>query len=244
MRNKTTNIFLGAALIAVGALLVVLLFQNVFSPAVQNEKFSAFLETQKDFSLFVPKSHTEVDGIHFEGGALETLLWGPKTYSVEPDGTVWIDDTAALRRIHVNADGVIIEAQVYKHGEEPKDTTAKQQTLSADLEEVKADLSNSPLHSGFTVSEVHYWGTSPEGYQYWQTTETRQDAGGVLRVRTFLRALNASGTALALAEVPVSSQYTNVFNEGVYVDAEHDSAFFMTTMSTGIRIQSIDWRKF
>jgi hypothetical protein len=180
MRNKITNIFLGVTLITIGSLLVVLLYQNVLSRTTQNEKFSSFLETQKDLSLSVPKSHTEVDGVHFEGGTPETLAWGPKTYSVEPDGTAWIDDTVALRKIHVNTDGAIIGAQAYKHGEEPKDNAAEQQTLSTDLEKVETYLSNSPLNSNFAVSEVHYWGTSPEGYQYWQTTETRQDAGGVL----------------------------------------------------------------
>lgn len=243
MRTQKTNILFGAIAVIAAVLLVAALSKDTVKSG-NDKAFESFVATQQeDVTVSVSLVSAGRDGVHFEGGGTESLAWGPKTFSVEDDGTVWIDDTPSQRRIRVGADGSVLE--VKQSAKQPVEVFAEDQELSAELEVVRSRLGQSSLYEGFEVSssEVRYWGTSPEGIQYWQTTETRQDGSGVLRVRTFLHALDASGERVALAELPVSSQYTYVFNGGAFVDAERDAAYFMATSPKGVRIQSVDWAK-
>ncbi|HBO99753.1 MAG: hypothetical protein UU48_C0009G0017 [Candidatus Uhrbacteria bacterium GW2011_GWF2_41_16] len=212
---------------------------------VKDELFSEFIKTQKNVSIVVPVVNKEKDGVHFEGGTPETVAWGPKTYSVGTDGTIWIDDTPAMRKIHVDIGGNILEVQPYTYGNQPKETFSENQKLSPQLEETRIRLTQKTLYEGFIVSssETHYWGTSPEGFQYWQTVETREDVGGMLRVHTFLHVTDVSGITFAIAELPTSSQFTQSFNGGIFVDPERNATYFMATSPTGVQIQSVDWMK-
>lgn len=243
MSNRAIHILFGAI---IGGLLVfaaTIFLQNSSVSMFGNENFPIFFAVQNDVSILVPSASEERDGVHFEGGMQEVMAWGPLTYTVEPDGSAWIDDTPAMRKIHVNLQGEVIEVNPYAYGQQPRETYSEDQALSAELVETRTRLTQEALYDAFTVSssEVYYWGTSPEGFQYWKTTETRQDANGVLRVHTFLQILDVSGTTFAIAELPTSSQYTYVFNGGIFVDPERNIAYFMTTSPTGVRIHSVDW---
>lgn len=245
MSIRSIHILFGAI---IGGLLVfaaTIFSQSSSLSMFDNGNFSTFFSDQNDVSITVPSATEERDGVHFEGGVPEIMAWGPLTYTVESDGSAWIDDTPAMRKIHVNLQGEVIEVQSYAYGQQPRETYAEDQARSNELVETRTSLTQEALYDGFTVSssEVYYWGTSPEGFQYWKTTETRQDANGVLRVHTFLQIRDVSGTTFAIAEIPTSSQYTYVFNGGTFVDPERNTAYFMTTSPTGVRIQSVDWMK-
>lgn len=213
----------------------------------ENERqraYETFMQTQKDYedySVRVLTATSERDGVHFEGGGPESLAWGPKTFLVEEDGSVWIDDTPAMRRIHVSQEGEIIEIESYEYGEQPREFFADEQELSSEQQVISDLLSESPVYEGFSVSEVYYWGTSPEGYQYWQTGEIRQDEEGVLLVHAFIGVIDESGAFVAMTELPIETQYTYVNQNGVFVDPELNSVYFMTTLSGGVMVDSVGW---
>lgn len=210
---------------------------------MKSGKFDTFTALQKDFSLYVNRASAGVDGVHFADAEDVPVAWGPKTYSVEDGGTVWIDDTPAFRRIHVDAEGKVIEVDEYPQVEAPKDTFGSEQDLSPDQLKRKSELEKDTFYNGFTASEIHYWGTSPEGYEYWQINETRQDVAARLRVHTFIEVFDASGVRVAVGESPAGFQYTGVYNTGVFVDAENNAAYYMSTGRRGVSIQSFDWIK-
>ncbi len=50
------------------------------------------------------------DGIHYEGaGQADTLTWGPAAFTVAPDGSFWIADTAGNQLLHYDPKGVLLD---------------------------------------------------------------------------------------------------------------------------------------
>lgn len=224
-------------------LLFIVFHQNIFAPALAVRNYEGFAEKQSDFTIHVATATARTDGVHFEGGMPEMLVWGPKQYSIEEDGTVWIDDTPASRRIQIDANGQVVATERYSSGMEPVEEF--EQNLSDEQLKVQEMLTRNSQYDGFNEEspEVYYWGTSPVGYQYWQVTEMRQDDNGVLRVKAFIFVVGAAGKVIAVSEIPVASQYTYVFHGGVFVNPDRDAAYFMTTSPRGVTIQSVDWRR-
>lgn len=242
-KNRASFTKLGLLVLVLLLGIVGYLLNNNRGEYERQRAYETFMQTQQeheDYSVRVLTATDERDGVHFEGGGSESLVWGSKTFSVEQDGSVWIDDTPAMRRIHVSQEGEIIEIEPYEYGEQPREFFADGQELPPEQQAIFDRLSQSSVYEGFSVSEVYYWGTSPEGYQYWQTGEIRQDEEGA-RLHAFINVIDESGAFVAMTELPIETQYTYVHQNGVFVDSELNGVYFMTTLPGGVIVDSVGW---
>jgi hypothetical protein len=76
--------------------------------SISKLQFQAYAQDGNGYEVVFTISDGE-DGMYYEGaGISEMLTWGPAAFTVAPDGSFWIADTAAARLLHYSPTGNLL----------------------------------------------------------------------------------------------------------------------------------------
>ncbi|MFU8772555.1 MAG: hypothetical protein ACNA8H_09065, partial [Anaerolineales bacterium] len=76
--------------------------------SISKLQFQAYAQDGNGYEVVFTISDGE-DGMYYEGAGIpEMLTWGPAAFTVAPDGSFWIADTAAARLLHYSPTGNLL----------------------------------------------------------------------------------------------------------------------------------------